>query len=790
MKRRLFLIVIAVILVGMLGVLGFFIDLRNYINPPLENTISQDAEEKGCLSCHEGIKVINEKMQPFLLSFAQQQYGKGEGYECAICHEGSPSASTKEEAHKGLISNPSSMWVLHQGKGCAKCHDGKGSITTLMGESLPTPVGGELFTMNVISSDPSGSTGMDYTYRMARALMSLETGKANKILSSNGVIPKGTFPYANFDMDDPDGPVPRVGSEKYKEWVKKALEAGYLRRLESVEEIPDFHNGVKIFGSEEKAGFADIHRKQCARCHVWGEGRGKRGDLRASGCAACHMLYGNDGKYEGNDKAILEALGKDELNRPMPLKHEITTAIPAAQCTHCHTRGKRIGTTFVGMFEYDYVKDQKAPPFDEQGKPQEDLYTKEYLHVREDVHFERGMNCADCHTSIDVHGDGNIYPVTFYQVEVSCYDCHGTPEKYPWELPIGYGTPVTMEGERGTFKSGDKEYLSTSKGNTKTTWVKEGNKAYVLSRYSGKKHEIPLLKNIKLENKFKTHQGKVAMATIPQHIDKLECYACHASWAPQCYGCHMQYDRRVKGTDWVTTSKKLDPKTGRQTVTEKFGDLSIENRSFMRWESPILGVNLKGKVSPLVPGCQVFYSFVDENGNVKALNKVYKTSTGHDDVTLAPLQPHSISLIARTCEDCHTNPKAIGYGTANSRSAQKLQGNIPMFQDLSKGVYGDTLGIKTGKWQVPKIEDFPYALDQLVTRDGKQIQNMPLPEDRPLNEQQRNLVEREGLCVGCHQYYGTSEWEGIVKKYGKALTPEQHEKMVSEAIKSLMDKIK
>lgn len=141
MKRRLSLIVIAVILVGVLGVLGFFIDLRNYINPPIENTMSQGTEEKGCLSCHEGIEVINEKMQPFLLSFAQQQYGKGVGYECAICHEGNPSGSTKVEAHKGLISNPSSMWVLHQGKGCAKCHDSKGSITTLMGKPLPKPVG-------------------------------------------------------------------------------------------------------------------------------------------------------------------------------------------------------------------------------------------------------------------------------------------------------------------------------------------------------------------------------------------------------------------------------------------------------------------------------------------------------------------------------------------------------------------------------------------------------------------------------------------------------------------------
>lgn len=745
-----------------------------------------NAEEKGCLSCHEGIEVISDRMQPFLLSFARQKYKKGIGYECAICHEGEPSSGKKEDAHRGLISNPSSMWVLHEGKGCAKCHDSKGSISTLMGEPLSQPVGGELMSQQLLSSEPSMTLGIDYTYRMSMSLHSLMTGISSKILSSNGVIPKGTFPFGNFNMTDTDGAVPRVGSQEYKEWVEKAVTAGFLKRLEKVDEIPDFEEGMKVFGSEEKAGFSDIYRKQCARCHVWGEGRNERGDLRASGCAACHVLYGNDGKYEGNDPTVQE-----NVHRPHPLKHRITSAIPAAQCTHCHTRGKRIGTTFVGMFEFDYVKDGHAPPFDEKAKTQEPLFTKEYMHVRQDVHFERGMQCADCHTSIDVHGDGNIYPATVYQVEITCYDCHGTPEKYPWELPVGYGTPVTLEGERGIRKIGNKEYILTSRGNVKSNWLKKnGKKVSVVSRYTGKEHEAPLLKEIKLRDAFRTQQGKVAMSIVHGHIEKLECYACHATSSPQCFGCHMQYDRRVKGTDWITTSKTVNPATGRQTVTKESGDLSSENRSFLRWESPILGINLRGKVSPLAPGCQVFFTFIDEKGDIKALNKHYMTSTDHNSPTLAPMNPHATSLVARTCEDCHTNPKTIGYGTGNSRSAEEFLGDSPLFQDLSQGVYGDIPDAKSGKWQVPRITNFPYALDQLVVRSGKQVQNMPMPEDRPLNSDERNLVEREGLCIGCHQYHGTPEWEKIIENYGRAETAEQHEKIISEAMRGLMDKSK
>ena len=124
-----------------------------------------------------------------------------------------------------------------------KCHDSKGSITTLMGKPLNQPVGGELMSQQLPSLEPSGTLGIDYTYRMSMSLHSLMTGIASKTLSSNGVIPKGTFPYGNFDMVDTDGPIPRVGSEKYKEWVGKAINTGYLRRLEKVDEIPDFRKG-------------------------------------------------------------------------------------------------------------------------------------------------------------------------------------------------------------------------------------------------------------------------------------------------------------------------------------------------------------------------------------------------------------------------------------------------------------------------------------------------------------------------------------------------------------------
>ena len=54
------------------------------------------ARGEGCLSCHKGIEVINQKMAR----------AWGADRRCEICHSGQPFAATKLEAHGGLIANP------------------------------------------------------------------------------------------------------------------------------------------------------------------------------------------------------------------------------------------------------------------------------------------------------------------------------------------------------------------------------------------------------------------------------------------------------------------------------------------------------------------------------------------------------------------------------------------------------------------------------------------------------------------------------------------------------------
>lgn len=78
-------------------------------------------------------------------------------------------------------------------------------------------------------------------------------------------------------------------------------------------------------------------------------------------------------------------------------------------------------------------------PFNDDGTLQQPNATYLYKHIKEDVHYKAGMLCQDCHTSPDMHGNGNICTVALGEIEIECSDCHGMPKKYPWDLALGFG---------------------------------------------------------------------------------------------------------------------------------------------------------------------------------------------------------------------------------------------------------------------------------------------------------------------------------------------------------------
>ena len=722
------------------------------------------AEKKGCLSCHEGIEEFSEgPMMDAIKGMAAAHKDPG---GCVVCHGGTPMATTKEAAHKGsptalkkaggpemFYPDPGAVWIAD--RTCGQCHQG-------------------------------------YAERLTKSLMNTEAGKLQGNLWSWGLLNKTKYKavFGNYDLKDDDGPTPAVGTEAYKKYMKAFVKAHPDQIVKTMKQVSDVE--VKDIPKHPNLAGITYSRQQCQRCHVGVTGREKRGDYRGAGCSACHVPYGNEGFYEGKDPTIhKDQPGKLLVHRMQATRNSKVTVgdltysgIPSETCNSCHNRGKRIGVSYQGIMEFPY-----GSPYNEKGKKQPKLHTKNYLFIKDDLHHQQasrtgnpkgGMLCQDCHTSIGMHGDGNLFGTTLAQVEIECADCHGTPEQFPWDLPIGYGEefqkniddkPRGLAAELPAFMSfattypAEDGYLLTARGNPFGNVVKKGKKVVVHSA-SGLDFEVPVLKQIKTDNTWNSINGKVAMDSVDRHMDSLECYACHADWAPQCYGCHItvDYSKDQTDIDWITTANArrkngLTPDNDLGTNGLTGPGKVFETRSYLRWETPTLGINGEGRVSPMMPGCQVVTTVIDKDGNTVAHNETWMTPEGKG-MDHAAVQPHTAGRLARSCESCHNNSKALGYGIEDGRFLKSYDKGFTV--DLETAM-GEIIPTRT-QIQSPAVPALDHDVSQIVTRDGRQLASVGShwPLTGPLPDDMREKMERTGLCMGCHQEMTNEElWSKV-----------------------------
>ncbi len=233
------------------------------------------------------------------------------------------------------------------------------------------------------------------------------------------------------------------------------------------------------------------------------------------GQAGCHQGY----PYRMERSLMNTEAGKIQGTREAKVKvrDDIEySGIPVETCNSCHNRGKRIGVTYQGLMEFPY-----GSPYAENGSTQPKLHTKQYLFISDDLHHQHnqsrpenpmgGMLCQDCHTTIDMHGDGNIFGTTLAQVEIECQDCHGTPATAPWDLPLGYseefakeiateprglGDALLAETRAYATQHDKKEgYLLSARGNPLGNVVKDGDKV-IMHSANGFDFEVPILKKL------------------------------------------------------------------------------------------------------------------------------------------------------------------------------------------------------------------------------------------------------------------------------------------------------
>ncbi len=364
-------------------------------------------------------------------------------------------------------------------------------------------------------------------------------------------------------------------------------------------------------------------------------------------------------------------------------------------CLKCHN-SNHVGADFVGLFEKDFHRGFRSPII--AGKQPPTIYGSEQNRLSPDIHFKAGMQCTDCHTTDEIHGNGEISDSAESHVRISCEGCHVRGD-HPAILKDGHGNLTLLKG----------------KGRRVPRWNPQS---------------IPHL--------------------VEAHREKLTCSACHAAWSFQDYGFHLMLEERADYWKWAPTAAQNDPQVqdllrrNVGTFVELMPPLEgkappkpMENwelpftrdwltgedrpgawfRGFTarRWERPPLGVDHRGKVSIMRPMFQYVVSHVDAEGNLLMDRQIPTTGGGFPALIMNPYTPHTTAKIGRSCQECHGNTKAIGLG---------------------EGLMGIEKPDFTSLWSSEqKIPGHRVIWDALVDQQGNALQWSTHPGAGPLDKE-------------------------------------------------------
>ncbi len=406
-------------------------------------------------------------------------------------------------------------------------------------------------------------------------------------------------------------------------------------------------------------------------------------------CASCHI---NQDEDIFHDKSLAKGGGCADCHRvgeKIKGKHrKFSTKIPSKNCVKCHNRSNRIGPSYFGKFESEgYGTPYKDGEFSNKLDS-----SRFYYELPADVHHEKvGLDCIDCHTEVGVMGDGKEHKHMEDAVDIKCKDCHSP-----------------------TFK----EFLPDTLAETLIDLNKNIPTPKEIA-YSGKKN-APIYNLQKNDNNvtfYRKRDGKsfdmTKMSDKPYHnLDihkRLDCSSCHTQWIASCYGCHEVYFDKGKQYDWE-----------KQKITD---GKWIELRSFLRFESPSLGIGYNKKIMPFAPGCQVIGTvFKDE-----------KVEQFHA-MAMAGWEPHTTGK-SRTCVDCHIDPASLGLGRGTlDIKKDKITFN-PIYDSKKSGL------------------DIDYPIDSFVSVEGKQFQTTSRENARSFNKKELNKIVNAYKCILCHRSY-------------------------------------
>jgi hypothetical protein len=454
---------------------------------------------------------------------------------------------------------------------------------------------------------------------------------------------------------------------------------------------------------------ADTHLRQlCASCHL---GRAKTAlgangeDARGGGCNACHLVY---------SAAASEALQRYEREKAegrheAPLVHPaLSLDIGSGQCFGCHSRSGRISTSYEGWSERHEPPEEASGPTGLQTSqfrrlPDDRVFER----VIPDVHQERGLDCIDCHTANEVMGDGVAHARKRDQLRVTCEDCHAPAVTGPAIVPATQLDPEARKilRLRAWPAPAPAHYVRAQSGEILVNViVSAAGRLELIRKRTGDRRES---------------KPTAAACVEGRGHARLSCGSCHTAWAPRCPTCHTTFDARAEAYDW------LDDRETRGAWEEQAGAFAAL--------SPTLGVRRIGAAAG--PGREVIETFAP--GMIVTIDLPQRGSQPAGTVfrrLYARTEPHTTRREARSCESCHNDPVAVGYGAGELRYEKTPSGGRWRFTPTMELLPGDLL---------PADARIPFL--------GARTSMLSTREDvRPFTVEEQRRILRVGACLTCH----------------------------------------
>jgi hypothetical protein len=200
--------------------------------------------------------------------------------------------------------------------------------------------------------------------------------------------------------------------------------------------------------------------------------------------------------------------------------------------------------------------------------------------------------------------------------------------------------------------------------------------------------------------------------------ERLECGACHTSWAPQCISCHTSFDSTAQGWD------HLAGKFVNGAWQEEAADFQSD--------APPLGVERgagsdgkrEERITTFVPGMIL---------NLKLPSEHAKRGSEFHRL-FAPASPHTTAAQSRDCRSCHANPAALGYGRGQLK--YEVKGGVGRWIFTPKYPRSPQDGLPLDAW----IGFLQQPKDGTTTRKNT----------RPFNLQEQRNILLVGACLECH----------------------------------------